>query len=91
VALHPSDPRGDDQVVAEESIRSLLSHVVPRPQLDTATVVRASPYRVHQLCATTLNSGRCVLVGDAAHLNNVWPAFSTNNPFPRHRLTPHFF
>ncbi|GFF78380.1 6-hydroxy-3-succinoylpyridine 3-monooxygenase HspB [Aspergillus lentulus] len=70
VALHPSDQRGDDQVVAEESIRSLLSHVVPSPQLDTAAVVRASPYRVHQLCATTLNSGRCVLVGDAAHLNN---------------------
>ncbi|GIC93648.1 uncharacterized protein Aud_010136 [Aspergillus udagawae] len=70
VALDPSDQRGDDQVVAEKSIRSLLSNVVPGHQLDTATVVRASPYRVHQLCATTLNSGRCVLVGDAAHLNN---------------------
>jgi 2-polyprenyl-6-methoxyphenol hydroxylase-like FAD-dependent oxidoreductase len=71
VALHPNDQRGDDQVVAQESIKSLLSNVVPHLQLDTATVVRASPYRVHQLCATTLNSGRCALVGDAAHLNNV--------------------
>ncbi|BAE63470.1 unnamed protein product [Aspergillus oryzae RIB40] len=70
VAVDPTDARTDDELVSENSIEELLLKAVPGPRPLPFKVLRASPYRVHQLCASTFNRGRCALAGDAAHLNN---------------------
>jgi 2-polyprenyl-6-methoxyphenol hydroxylase-like FAD-dependent oxidoreductase len=71
VALHPNDARSDEELVSEESLSSLLDQMLPGPVPLPARVVRSSPYRIHQLCASTFHRGRCILAGDAAHMNNV--------------------
>ncbi|KAE8139523.1 hypothetical protein BDV38DRAFT_291238 [Aspergillus pseudotamarii] len=70
VAVDPTDARTDDELVSDKSIEELLLKTVPGPRPLPFKVLRASPYRVHQLCASTFNRGRCALAGDAAHLNN---------------------
>ncbi|KAE8415638.1 hypothetical protein BDV36DRAFT_285210 [Aspergillus pseudocaelatus] len=72
VAVDPTDARTDDELVSEKSLEELLLKAVPGPRPLPFKVLRASPYRVHQLCASTFNRGRCALAGDAAHLNNLW-------------------
>ncbi|OGM47861.1 FAD binding domain protein [Aspergillus bombycis] len=52
------------------SIEELLLKAVPGPRPLPFKVIRTSLYRVHQLCASIFNRGRCALAGDAAHLNN---------------------
>ncbi|KAE8308638.1 hypothetical protein BDV41DRAFT_591826 [Aspergillus transmontanensis] len=70
VAVDPTDARTDDELISEKNIEELLLKAVPGPRPLPFKVLRASPYRVHQLCASTFNRGRCALAGDAAHLNN---------------------
>ncbi|KAJ6091447.1 hypothetical protein N7467_003416 [Penicillium canescens] len=70
VAIGPQDSRTDQELISETSLRYLLTRVLPGPRPLAYAVIRASPFRVHQLCASTFNRGRCALAGDAAHLNN---------------------
>lgn len=70
-AVDPHDSRSDDELVSEESLDDLLDMMVPGPRPLNVEVVRAAPYRIHQLCASTFRRGRCLLAGDAAHLSNV--------------------
>ncbi|SPB49193.1 unnamed protein product [Aspergillus niger] len=70
VALDPKDTRSDEELLSEDSLSSLLGEMMPGPRPLPARVVRSSPYRIHQLCASTFHRGRCILAGDAAHLNN---------------------
>ncbi|KAF7623099.1 hypothetical protein F9C07_2286497 [Aspergillus flavus] len=70
VAVDPTDASTDNELVSENSIEELLLKAIPGPRPLPFKVLRASPYRVHQLCASTFNRGRCALAGDAAHLNN---------------------
>ncbi|GJP90341.1 hypothetical protein CBS115989_6238 [Aspergillus niger] len=70
VALDSKDTRSDEELLSEDSLSSLLGEMMPGPRPLPARVVRSSPYRIHQLCASTFHRGRCILAGDAAHLNN---------------------
>lgn len=70
-ALSPDDTRSDEEVTSEESVREVLEMMAPGPRPLDVEVLRATLYRIHQLCATTFRRGRCILAGDAAHLNNV--------------------
>lgn len=70
VAVDPLDTRSDDELAAEASIMSLLEKMIPGPRPLDIEVKKVSPYKIHQLCASTFRRGRFVLTGDAAHLNN---------------------
>ncbi|PYI12669.1 FAD/NAD(P)-binding domain-containing protein, partial [Aspergillus sclerotiicarbonarius CBS 121057] len=74
VATDPGDERTDEELVEEASLRVLLEGFAPGPRPLDVDIVGSSAYRTHQLCAFTLRKGRCVLAGDAAHLNNPFGA-----------------
>ncbi|ODM18857.1 hypothetical protein SI65_05474 [Aspergillus cristatus] len=74
IAIDPSDTRSDDELAAEASAMPLLEKMIPDPRPLHIEVKRISPFKIHQLCASTFRRGRCVLVGDAAHLNNPFGA-----------------
>ncbi|KAK4236852.1 putative fad binding domain protein [Achaetomium macrosporum] len=74
VAVDPRDARSDEELTSKESVNVLLNKMLPGPRPVNAEVLRAAPYRTHQLCASTFRRGRCVLAGDAAHLNNPFGA-----------------
>lgn len=71
IAIDPLDTRSDDELAAEASVMPLLEKTIPGPRPLDIEVKRISPFKMHQLCASTFRRGRCVLTGDAAHLNNV--------------------
>ncbi|KAK4031583.1 putative fad binding domain protein [Parachaetomium inaequale] len=70
VAIDPRDSRSDEELTSKESVDDLLDKMLPGPRPINAEVLRVAPYRIHQLCASSFRRGRCVLAGDAAHLNN---------------------
>lgn len=71
LAIDLADTRTDAQLASEGSVMQLLEKVIPGPRPLDVQVLHASVYRMHQLCASTFRKGRCLLAGDAAHLNNV--------------------
>ena len=80
-AIDPVDPRSDVELTTNSSIMPLLDKMIPGPRPLEVQVEKVSPYKIHQLCASTFRRGRCVLAGDAAHLNNVsnlYPIFYAN-------------
>lgn len=77
-ALDLEDTRPADELATDAAIMPLLEKMIPGPRPLDVEVKRVSPYRIHQLCASTFRRGRCVLAGDAAHLNNVC---YTSTPF----------
>lgn len=81
VAVSPNDPRSDDELTSDSSVASLLHIMLPGPRPLSYKSVGSSAYRVHQLCATTFRRGRCILAGDAAHLNNVSPSMRICDQF----------
>ncbi|KAK0124481.1 hypothetical protein ONS95_009433 [Cadophora gregata] len=46
-----------------------LAAVLPG-NTEKAKIIKLSPYRIHQRCASTFRKGNIVLAGDAAHLTN---------------------
>lgn len=60
--MQPGETRED--MVTEESVWRLLAPWIGRNQ---ATVVRKAAYRFHAVVAQTMNRGRVLLAGDAAH------------------------
>jgi 2-polyprenyl-6-methoxyphenol hydroxylase-like FAD-dependent oxidoreductase len=71
VAVDPNDTRTDEELVSESNLMLLLNTLAPGPRPLDLRILNASAYRTHQLCASTMRRGRCLLAGDAAHLNNV--------------------
>lgn len=75
VATAPDDPRSDEELESDESVFELLEKFIPGPRPLKAELSRASTYKLHQRCAGTMRRGRCLLAGDAAHINNVSETF----------------
>lgn len=71
IAVDLLDTRFDDELAAEASVMPLLEKMIPSPRPLDIEVKKVSLFKMHQLCASTFRRGRCVLTGDAAHLNNV--------------------
>ena len=57
--------------VLERSLEEKLEKLVPGSRPLKCQVVRAQKYQIHQRIVPSMISGRCLLVGDAAHLTNV--------------------
>lgn len=57
--------------VLERSLEEKLEKLVPGSRPLKCHVVRSQKYQIHQRIVPSMISGRCLLVGDAAHLNNV--------------------
>lgn len=68
-AMFPTSPdETDEQVLSDATLQRRLQRVVPRRE--PYEIVHRVLYSVHQRVAQTYRSGRVVLAGDAAHLNN---------------------
>ncbi|KAJ5952648.1 uncharacterized protein N7479_011061 [Penicillium vulpinum] len=70
VSLDQEDQTPVDEMNSIAHVTSLLEKMLPGPRPINAEIIKSSLYRIHQLCASTFRRGRCVLAGDAAHLNN---------------------
>ena len=71
IALDPKDTRSDEEVLADDQIEKLYEEILPGRRPLDYQIQRRSVYRIHQRLAPTLRRGRSLLVGDAAHVNNV--------------------
>lgn len=71
IALDAKDVRSDEEVLSETGIRDLYETVMAGPRPLEYEVQRKAVYRAHQRLAQTMRRGRCLLAGDAAHLNAV--------------------
>lgn len=71
IAIDPADTRSDEEIESEENIRLLYDKFMVGPRPLQYDLERRTVYRIHQRLASTMSMGRCALVGDAAHLNNV--------------------
>ncbi|KAL2857318.1 FAD/NAD(P)-binding domain-containing protein [Aspergillus pseudoustus] len=78
IAIPPEDERTDDELAQEAAIQDLYEQVVPGPRPLQAEISTKTVYRIHQRLVTTMRKGRCVLAGDAAHLNNPYGAMGLN-------------
>lgn len=75
---YPVNPdESDDALLDPERIERTLQGFVPTPA--RYEVRYKSTYRVHQRVAATFRSGRVLLAGDAAHLNNPLGGFGLNS------------
>jgi len=67
----------EEEAIADENVEERLQAVVPKPgRYETR---HRTIYRVHQRVAQTFRSGRLLLAGDAAHLNNPLGGFGLNS------------
>lgn len=71
VAVNIANFRSDNEFTTEASVHELLGKMIPGPRPFNVPILRSSSYQTHQLLASTMGRGRCVLAGDAGHLNNV--------------------
>jgi 3-(3-hydroxy-phenyl)propionate hydroxylase len=67
----------EDEAVSDERVEERLQAVVPKK--GRYETVHRTIYRVHQRVAETFRSGRLLLAGDAAHLNNPLGGFGLNS------------
>ncbi|KAL1884609.1 hypothetical protein Plec18167_002199 [Paecilomyces lecythidis] len=74
IAVDPKDPRTDEELVSDAHVKYILDKFAPGPRPLDVQILNASPYRTHQVCASTMRRGRCLLAGDAAHMNNPFGA-----------------
>jgi 3-(3-hydroxy-phenyl)propionate hydroxylase len=72
--VHPDEDEAE--VLAPEAIEARMQRFLPRPQ--RYEVLQKGIYRVHQRVAKEWRTGRLLLAGDAAHLNNPLGAFGLN-------------
>jgi 2-polyprenyl-6-methoxyphenol hydroxylase-like FAD-dependent oxidoreductase len=76
LATDPEDNRPDSELLEDENIMGLYERNMAGKRPLNVYVKRKAVYKIHQRLAPTLRRGRCVLVGDAAHVNNVNLTFS---------------
>jgi 3-(3-hydroxy-phenyl)propionate hydroxylase len=67
----------DDALLDAEHIERAMQRIVPRGE--RYDIRYKSVYRVHQRVAKSFRSGRVLLAGDAAHLNNPLGGFGLNS------------
>lgn len=68
-AVSPTLPeQTDEELLSPEAIESRLQLFCPKA--GTYEIATVALYKVHQRVAATFNSGRVLLAGDAAHVNN---------------------
>ncbi|MBS0532506.1 MAG: FAD-dependent monooxygenase [Proteobacteria bacterium] len=75
---YPVNPHEADEVLlSEERVEAALQRVLPKH--GAYDIRYKSTYRVHQRVAASFRSGRVLLAGDAAHLNNPLGGFGLNS------------
>ena len=73
----PADPDLPiDEVLAPDAVQRRLTQVLPAGR--NYPLVYSNTYRVHQRVAARFRDGRCLLAGDAAHINNPLGGFGLN-------------
>ena len=72
--VHPDED--EQEVLADEAVEGRMQRFMPRPE--RYEIPYKGIYRVHQRVAKEWRSGRILLAGDAAHLNNPLGAFGLN-------------
>lgn len=70
-ALNPDEARSDDELLSDEHIAYHYERIWPGPRPLTFQIENRTMHSIHQRLSATMKRGRCVLVGDAAHLINV--------------------
>lgn len=77
-AALPGDPAlSDEAMLAPEWIERAMQSIVPRAE--PYAIRYKSVYRVHQRVAKTFRTGRVLIAGDAAHLNNPMGGLGLNS------------
>jgi 3-(3-hydroxy-phenyl)propionate hydroxylase len=75
---YPANPdESDDALLEAPRVEAALQRLVQKSE--PYDVVYKSTYRVHQRVAAAFRSGRVLLAGDAAHLNNPLGGFGLNS------------
>lgn len=75
---YPVNPEeSEDVLLSPERVEDALQRLVPKPS--PYEIRYKSTYRVHQRVASSFRSGRVLLAGDAAHLNNPLGGFGLNS------------
>jgi 3-(3-hydroxy-phenyl)propionate hydroxylase len=67
----------DEEALADKRVEERLQAVVPKT--GRYEIIHRTIYRVHQRVAKTFRSGRMLLAGDSAHLNNPLGGFGLNS------------
>jgi len=74
----PTDTALPEEVVlSDDFVEARMQGFLPRPE--RYEIAYKSIYRVHQRVARTFRAGRCLLAGDAAHVNNPLGAMGLNS------------
>jgi 3-(3-hydroxy-phenyl)propionate hydroxylase len=76
VAFPVPPDEADEVTLAADEVERRMQYFVPRPE--RYAIRYKSIYKVHQRVAQAFRRGRCLLAGDAAHLNNPLGAFGLN-------------
>ena len=72
-----TDPDGPaEEILSDEAIQARLQGFLPRDE--PYDIVHRGIFRVHQRVAASYETGRMLLVGDAAHLNNPMGSMGLN-------------
>ncbi|OAP60540.1 hypothetical protein AYL99_05542 [Fonsecaea erecta] len=58
--------------VLEANLKQKFERLLPGLRPAKYEIVRSQRYETHQRIVPSMISGRCMLIGDAAHLNNPW-------------------
>jgi 3-(3-hydroxy-phenyl)propionate hydroxylase len=75
---YPVNPEeSEDVLLSPERVEDALQRLVPKSS--PYEIRYKSTYRVHQRVASSFRSGRVLLAGDAAHLNNPLGGFGLNS------------
>ncbi|KAK4941298.1 hypothetical protein LTR10_018708 [Elasticomyces elasticus] len=78
IAAAPDDTRTDDELITDENILRRYEDVIAGPRPLQVRIQARATYRIHQRLAPTMRRGNCLLVGDAAHINNPFGALGLN-------------
>ena len=68
VSLYPDEGESIEAALEDETIERKLQRICPQPARYTIAAKRA--YRIHQRVVARYRVGRCILAGDAAHINS---------------------
>ncbi|GAB1197589.1 hypothetical protein APSETT444_006887 [Aspergillus pseudonomiae] len=78
ISVPAEDTRSDEELLKEETIKTFYDEVMVGPRPLDVTIQQRAVYRIHQRLVQTMRRGRCLLAGDAAHLNNPYGAMGLN-------------
>lgn len=71
IASDPNDTRPEEDLLSDDNIMGLYEDTVPGARPLDVKITNRAIYRIHQRLVPTMRRGRCLLAGDAAHVNNV--------------------